>query len=288
MIISICGCQSKPSIKVDLLTLSWIHGSSDCKTNNDPPIQIVRIDEDTWILRQNKCDHYEAPFMFLFFGNSRALLVDTGALEKEEDFPLFNTVKNIVVEREKETGLKYKLNVAHTHSHGDHRAADIQFTKAGVEVAGLAVADIITFFKFEHWPEDSAVFELGERPLQILPSPGHHASAISIYDQRTEILLTGDTFYPGRLYVDDWPAFKKSIKMLVRFSRSHRIRYLLGNHIEMSTTSGVDYPTGSTFQPKELPLPLTVDDLRTLDHTLDSLGETPVRMVLNKVIISPK
>jgi glyoxylase-like metal-dependent hydrolase (beta-lactamase superfamily II) len=288
LILSMVGCQSRSLWEADLTTQHWIHGAADCKANSDPPIQVVRFAEDSWILRQNKCDHYEAPFMFLFIGSSRALLVDTGALEEEKYFPLLETIRRIILQREDETGLQYQLTVAHTHSHGDHHAADIQFTKQGIAVVGLEVADITTFFKIEHWPADSAVFDLGDRPLLILPSPGHHASAISIYDARTQILLTGDTFYPGRLYVDDWTSFRKTIKMLSAFSRNHRIRYILGNHIEMSATPGVDYPTGSTFQPHEAPLPLTADDLRALDHTLDSLGEVPVRKVLGKVIISPK
>jgi hypothetical protein len=50
------------------LDVAWIHGSEAAKYNTDPDIQVHACDEHTYILRQNKAVHYEAPFMFLLFG----------------------------------------------------------------------------------------------------------------------------------------------------------------------------------------------------------------------------
>ena len=61
------------------LDVAWIHGSQAAKYNADPDIQVHACDEHTYILRQNMAVHYEAPFMFLLSGGSRALLLDTGA-----------------------------------------------------------------------------------------------------------------------------------------------------------------------------------------------------------------
>ena len=44
-------------------------------------------------------------------------------------------------------------------------------------------------------------------------------ASIALYDRRTGLLLTGDTLYPGRLYVRDGPAFAASIQRLVAFTR---------------------------------------------------------------------
>ncbi|MEO5979243.1 MAG: hypothetical protein ABIS36_26025 [Chryseolinea sp.] len=109
-----------------------------------------------------------------------------------------------------------------------------------------------------------------------------------MYDPSTQLLLTGDTFYPGRLYIRDWSSFKQSIDRLVVFSKSNEVKYILGNHIEMSTTDGIDYPVGVTYQPEEQKLPLNTDDLQTLQSALSKLGERPARAVLDKFIISPK
>jgi hypothetical protein len=61
------------------LAVSWIHGAPARQQVGDPPIQVHRYDGHTVILRQSKSVHYEAPFLYLIFGNDRALLLDTGA-----------------------------------------------------------------------------------------------------------------------------------------------------------------------------------------------------------------
>ena len=38
-----------------------------------------RIQPNLYILRESGCTNYEKPFLYLFFGNERALLIDTGA-----------------------------------------------------------------------------------------------------------------------------------------------------------------------------------------------------------------
>jgi hypothetical protein len=54
------------------LDVAWIHGSAAAKYNTDPDIQVHACNEHTFILRQNMAVHYEAPFMFLLFGATRA------------------------------------------------------------------------------------------------------------------------------------------------------------------------------------------------------------------------
>ena len=78
------------------LNVAWIHGSEAAKYNTDPDIQVHACDEHTYILRQNKAVHYEAPFMFLLFGGARALLLDTGATASPQFFPLRRTVDSII------------------------------------------------------------------------------------------------------------------------------------------------------------------------------------------------
>ena len=75
------------------LDVTWIHGGRSAKRPGDPKIQVHRYDEHTIILRQSKSVHYEAPFLFLLFGNDRVLLLDTGATAEPEKFPLRQTVK---------------------------------------------------------------------------------------------------------------------------------------------------------------------------------------------------
>jgi hydroxyacylglutathione hydrolase len=266
----------------------WIHGAANCGENTDPPIQVVQYDHNTWILRESKCVSFEAPFMFLFFGNKKALLMDAGATFSEVKFPLRKTVDSLVHQWEKTNNTQVELIVAHTHSHGDHIAGDIQFKSApNTTVVGTKVEDVQAFFKLENWPLQSNKIDLGNRILDIIPIPGHHKTSIAVYDYETRILLTGDSFYPGRLYVNDWQAFKLSTQRLVDFTASHKISYILGNHIEMTTTPGKDYPIGTSFQPDEHIWPLKVKDLLLLNEALIKLGDKPTREVHDDFIIYP-
>ena len=57
--------------------MRWIYGSNVAAKNHDPRIQVVQYNEDTFVLRQNVCVHWEAPFTYLLFGNAGALLIDS-------------------------------------------------------------------------------------------------------------------------------------------------------------------------------------------------------------------
>ncbi|HZX58528.1 MAG TPA: MBL fold metallo-hydrolase [Mucilaginibacter sp.] len=272
----------------NLTKTKWIHGAANCTENTDPPIQVVQYNHNTWILRESKCVNYEAPFMFLFIGSKKALLMDAGATFSDAKFPLRKTVDSLVNQWGKTNNTKVELIVAHTHSHGDHIAGDIQFKDApNTKVVGLKVEDVQAFFKLENWPLQSGKIDLGDRVLEIIPIPGHHKTSIAVYDYQTGILLTGDSFYPGRLYINDWQAFKLSTQRLMDFISTHKTSYILGNHIEMTNTPGKDYPIGTTFQPDEHILPLQRKDLLSLNEALIKLGDKPTREVHDVFIIYP-
>lgn len=290
LIVTLITCASCITVdaQTDLDQQKWIHGAADCNKDTDAPIQVVQYDEGTWILRQNKCVNYEAPFMFLFLGQDKALLMDTGATKEAESFPLYETVNSIIKDWQKKQMKEIALVIAHTHQHGDHYAADGQFKeKPNTTLVGIEKSEVIDFFNFKNWPNESVDFELGNRSLQLIPIPGHQEASIAVYDSTSKLLLTGDTFYPGRLYVDDWASFKSSITKLDEFAKNHEIKYILGNHIEMSTTDGVDYPIGQTYHPEEQKLPLTIEDLGALEIALQKLGNKPAREVHKNFIISP-
>ncbi|MCT9930417.1 MBL fold metallo-hydrolase [Planotetraspora sp. A-T 1434] len=272
------------------LDVRWIHGSPSAKHNTDPDIQVHHYDEHTVILRQNKAINYEAPFMFLLFGNDKAVLIDTGATESAEFFPLRQVVDQLIehwLAEHPRDG--YGLLVLHTHPHGDHVAGDAQFTgRPGTLVIDAALGSAWDYFGFSGGPDGVAHVDLGGRMLECLPTPGHHEAAVTFYDPGTGLLLTGDTVYPGRLYVQDWPAFRRTIDRLIAFAGTRPVTHVLGCHIEMTTEPGVDYPIRTTYQPDEPPLQMTVDQLRDIRAAIDEIdrnGGTPGRHVFPDVII---
>lgn len=262
----------------------WNHGSEDCARNRDPAIEVYQFDAETYILRQNKCLHYEAPFIYVLFGKHTVFVQDTGATVDPERFPLHETVRNLMARRNQHGA---RILVTHSHSHADHTAADAQFRgKPGVtlvEPDGKAVRE---YFGFSRWPEGIATVDLGGRVLEVVPAPGHQEEAIAVHDSRTGWLLTGDSVYPGRLYVKNWNEYRSSIGRLVAFSKTRRISAVLGTHIEMSR-SGKLFEAGSTYQPDEASLVLTEQDLSQLDRALHDAGNKPKDLALGKYVVVP-
>ncbi|MEV6520376.1 MBL fold metallo-hydrolase [Longispora sp. NPDC051575] len=254
------------------LDVRWIHGAVD-----EPAIQVHHYDEHTVILRQSKAVHYEAPFLFLLFGNDRALLLDTGATPEPELFPLRATVDALIADwLEAHPRDGYELVVAHTHGHGDHVAADGQFTdRPATTVVSRELEAVQAFFGFDDsWPARTVTFDLGGRVLELLGSPGHHRAAITIYDPWTAILFTGDTVLPGRLYIFDHSAYLATLDRMIDFAGTRPVRHVLGCHVEMTSRPGLDYPLGTTFQPDEQVLELTAGHLAEIrDATLSVAGQ---------------
>ncbi|MFJ3310013.1 MBL fold metallo-hydrolase [Streptomyces sp. NPDC086549] len=269
------------------LGVRWIHGSPSSKHNTDPEIQTYAHDEHTYVLRQNKAVHYEAPFMFLLFGEERAVLIDTGATESPEWFPLRRTVDELIarwLQEHPRSG--YSLLVLHTHAHSDHVAGDGQFAgRPGTVVVGADRDTAWRWFGFDREHHGAARVDLGGRVLECLATPGHHESSVTYYDPHTGWLLTGDTVYPGRLYVHDWSAFVTTLDRLAAFAASRPVTHVVGCHVEMTREPGVDYPVRTTYQPDEPPLEMTVRQLRELDEAAHELADRPGRYVFPHFII---
>ena len=82
-----------------LAEMAWNHGSKDCTENRDPALEVYRFDANTYILRQNKCVNFEAPFIYVLFGQQKAFVLDTGATADPNQFPLYETVRSLVAQR---------------------------------------------------------------------------------------------------------------------------------------------------------------------------------------------
>jgi hydroxyacylglutathione hydrolase len=278
--------QLEQAASIDL-NVRWIHGSISPKHNTDPEIQVHACNEHTYILRQNMAVHYEAPFMFLLFGNDRVILLDTGATRSAEFFPLRQTVDALIAQwLVRHPRSSYPLIVAHTHLHRDHFEADSQFVdRPQTQVVGRSLAETIAFYQFSHFPDQIVSFDLGGRVLQVMGSPGHEEAEVSIYDPYTQILFTGDIFYPGRLYVSDWTAFQGSIDRLVRFTETNPITHILGCHVEMSIYPRIDYLIRSSYQPYERSPEMTVEQLRSVQSAIGQIDGKPGIYIFDDYII---
>lgn len=269
------------------LDVEWIHGSVSPRHNTDPEIQVHAYNQQTYILRQNMAVHYEAPFLFLLFGNDRAILLDTGATRSPDFFPLRQTIDALIDQwLDKNPRSSYSLVVAHTHLHRDHFEGDSQFVdRPNTEMVGRSLAATQEFYGFQDWPNDVVPFDLGGRVLQVMGSPGHEDAEVSIYDPYTQLLFTGDLLYPGRLYVRDWDEFCNSIDRMIAFIDTHPVTHLLGCHVEMSIYPRLDYLIRTSYQPYERPLQMTVEQLYSVQAAIAQVNGSPGVHVFDDYII---
>ena len=161
--------------------------------------------------------HYEEVNAFLAIGSESALLIDTGMGVCD--------ISRLVTEL-----WDGPLSLVNTHSHFDHTGGNYLYSEAwGVDEAtsrriaseGISGSlfgqyldeDMFLLgypegFKPEEYRlrpyrlkpcEDGHIFELGDRKLEFISTPGHTKDSAMLYDHKNKILFTGDMFYLGGL-----------------------------------------------------------------------------------------
>ena len=262
MLCSLCCCL--PAYATDLqpgtLDMHWNEGAADCSKlpQPQPPLQVHRYNAQTFVLRESPCATFEAPFMYLLLGSTRALLIDTGDVADPAQVPLAKTVMELLPGN---GASKLPLLVVHTHGHLDHRRGDPQFQSlAHVQVVGTDLPHVQQFFGFSHWPEGVAQIDLGDRTIDVLPTPGHYPSHVSYYDRNTGLFFSGDFFMPGRLIIDDTAQDVASAKRVADFIRDRPVAAVLGGHVELDA-KGETFDFGSSYHPNEHALALSKQDL---------------------------
>src|SRR5438874_9827637 len=83
-----------------------------------------------------------------------------------------------------------------------------------------------------HCVEDGGHIDLGGRQLEIIFTPGHTPDSLCLLDRKHGLLFTGDTFYPGPIYLftpeADFAAYARSVSRLAHLAPS--LKLLLPGH----------------------------------------------------------
>jgi hydroxyacylglutathione hydrolase len=251
------------------MDVHWNEGAPNCANNPQPPFHIHQYNARTFIFRENFCATFEAPFMYLLIGSTKAVLIDTGDVADPSQMPLAKTVMNLLPGHD---SAKLPLLVVHTHRHLDHRAGDGQFTPlANVQVVGFDIDSVRRYYNFNDWPNSLAQINLGDRTVDVIPTPGHNETEVSFYDRNTGLLFSGDFLMPGRLLIDNSGADLASAERVAAFVRDRPISFVLGGHIELNS-AGNTFPWGSRYHPHEHALQMTKDDLLALPAVIRSFN----------------
>lgn len=249
-----------------------------------PEWEIHEYNADLFILRESGCVNFEKPFLYLFFGKEKVLLIDTGAGQTHIGPTISGMIHKWAEANHRQPP---PLVVGHSHSHDDHVAGDSQFkSRPNTTMVPLTVEGTQKFFGIAHWPEDVGRIDLGDRIVDVIPIPGHDFLSLAYYDRQTGILLTGDSLGPYRLYIKDFPAFVASTERMVRFTEGKIVTHLLGCHIEQTRTPYLDYKVGTKYQPDEHSLEIGRGELLELNEALKHM-KTPRRLAFRDFTIWP-
>jgi len=191
----------------------------------------------------------EGTIGYLIVGNQRAALFDTGMG--------IGDLKKLTSEL-----TKLPIVVLNSHTHNDHvggnwqfsaiysvdtdfsrqnakgSSADAQAEIKPSEICGDLPAgfDAKTYatrpWKIAKYIHDGERIDLGGRSLQVIATPGHTPDAICLFDAADGLLFTGDTYYPGTIWLyrpeTDLAAYDASVRRLVALAP--QVKIVLGAH----------------------------------------------------------
>jgi glyoxylase-like metal-dependent hydrolase (beta-lactamase superfamily II) len=214
----------------------------------DPWFEVYRLRPDTFAIYEPRQD--QTVLSYLLLGSERALLFDSGLGIGQID----RVVSSLT---------KLPVSVVNSHTHFDHvggnyafkevYGVDLDYTRRHAEgtpnsqVAsqlntesvcpplpkGITQATYaIRPFHITRPISDGQVIDLGGRKLDILLTPGHTPDALCMLDRGNRLLLTGDTFYPGQIWLylpeTDVDAYQRSIARLAGLA--NQVDHLLPAH----------------------------------------------------------
>lgn len=267
------------------LRFTWIHGSISAKDNTDVRIQVHRYNEHTYILRQNPATHWEAPFMYLIMGNERAVLLDAGATEEAEYFPLREVVDRVLSRWADAQNIAMpELLVLPLGSDQSQLGALGQFRDRPNTLVVAPTEESRRQLLGAGWPA-SGELDLGGRLLDVLPTPGLDAAAISLYDPWARLMFTGNAFYPGRLVIRDFRSYRSSLEALVDLADTKPVDLIFGGRIEMTNRAGMDYRLRANYRPNEHALELNARHLQSALQAVTLINGTTDIRILNDFVL---
>ena len=186
---------------------------------------------------------------YLIVGQQRALLFDTGMG--------IGDVKSVTAQL-----TQLSVVVLNSHTHDDHVGGnwqfdtvygmDTDFTRKSAQGSRAAAQEEIgpgqicgtlpkgfdpaayatRPWKITKFMHDGDLIDLGGRSLTIIATPGHTPDAISLFDAANGLLFTGDTYYPGTIWIyapeTNLAAYDASIRRLAALAP--QVRMVLGAH----------------------------------------------------------
>lgn len=213
----------------------------------DPWFEVYRIRPGVFAIYEPH--QYEEVISYLVVGARRALLFDTGMgigdmrrvvdqLTKLPVIVLNSHTHNDHVGDNWQFSMIYGMDTDFTRANAKGSRADAQAELAPGQLCGQLPTGFnpheysTRSFHIAHWLHDGDNIDLGGRKIQVIATPGHTPDSISLLDEKNGLLFTGDTFYPGPIFLyrpeTDLDAYTASVKRLAALAP--RLQLLLPAH----------------------------------------------------------
>ena len=213
----------------------------------DTWFEVYRVAPDVYAIYEPH--QSEETISYLILGNARTLLFDTGM-----------GIGDLKALTSKLTTLS--VTVLNSHTHDDHvgdnwqfdsvygmdtdftrqnakgSKADAQAEIAKEELCGALPAGFnpSTYatrpWHVTKWLHDGDSIDLGGRTLEVIATPGHTPDSICLLDRANRLLFSGDTYYPGPIWLyrpeTDLVAYGKSVRRLATLQP--QVTLVLGAH----------------------------------------------------------
>jgi glyoxylase-like metal-dependent hydrolase (beta-lactamase superfamily II) len=224
------------------------YGKLERVLSDESWFEIYRVQPGVFAIYEPK--QFEEVISYLILGEKRALLFDTGL-----------GVGRIGATVARLTPLP--VTVINSHTHFDHVGGDAEFQEiwnrdlpytrqnmrgesnlysrdalAPERLCGaLPPGTSSTSYSIRPWRSthtlrDSERVNLGGRELEVIFTPGHTPDSLVLLDRKNGLLFTGDSFYPGPIYLfvpeTDFAAYARSVAQLAALEP--QIKLLLPAH----------------------------------------------------------
>jgi glyoxylase-like metal-dependent hydrolase (beta-lactamase superfamily II) len=213
----------------------------------DSWFEVYRVARDVFAIYEPH--QSEETISYLIVGRTRALLFDTGMG--------IDDLKGVTAQL-----TRLPVAVLNSHTHNDHvgdnwqfdtvYSMDTDFSRKNAQGSRMAAQseiapgqicgnlpagfDAKTYatrpWKIAAYVHDGEWIDLGGRRVQVIATPGHTPDAISLFEPGDGLLFTGDTFYPGTIWIyrpeTDLGAYDRSVRRLAALAP--QVKQVLGAH----------------------------------------------------------
>lgn len=191
----------------------------------------------------------EEVISYLILGKERALLFDTGLgigdlktlTQKLSHLPVIvlnSHTHDDHVGDNWQFGTVYGMDTHFTRQSAMGSREDAQAEIGPGEVCGAlppgfdAAKYSTRPWKISKWLHDGDRIDLGGRTMEVIAAPGHTPDSICLFDRANGLLFTGDTYYPGSIWLyrpeTDLAAYGRSVRKIAALQP--KVKMVLGSH----------------------------------------------------------